>query len=100
MSKAHLLELFKEGFWWRVHPASLASLRTRHALAVPVKAAPILEGKAVIVPRPELPWQVEPEEQPMMMVPVAQVTMLEMRRMTEPEHEVAVPELQHQTALA
>ena len=60
---------------------------------------PIFEGKAAIVPRPELPWLVEPEEQPVM-TPVAEMTMLEMRRMTEPEDEVAVAELQHETALA
>jgi hypothetical protein len=52
------------------------------------------------VPRPELPWQVEPEEQTGMMVPVAEVTMLEMRHMMEPEHEVAIAEFEHQTALA
>jgi hypothetical protein len=34
-----------------------------------------------------------------MMVPVAEVTMLE-RHMAEPEHEVAVAKLEHQTALA
>ena len=33
------------------------------------------------------------------MVPVAEVTMFE-RHMTEPEHDVAVAELEHQTALA
>jgi hypothetical protein len=43
VSKAHRLELFKEGFWWRavVQPATLAAVRTRHALPVPVKATPI-----------------------------------------------------------
>jgi hypothetical protein len=60
----------------------------------------IFEGKAAIVPRPELPWLVEPEEQPVMMVPVAELMMLEMRHMAEPEHEVAVAEFEQQTALA
>jgi hypothetical protein len=60
---------------------------------------PILEGKAAIVPPPEPPWLIEPEEQAGMMVPVAEVTMFE-RHMTEPEHEVAIAELEHQTALA
>ena len=64
-----------------------------------MNATPIFEGKAAIVPRPEPPWLIEPEEQPAMMVPGAEVTMFE-RRMTEPEHEVAVAELEHQTALA
>ena len=53
-----------------------------------------------IVPPPELPSLVEPEEQPLVMAPVAEVTMLEMRRIAEPEHEVAVAELEHETALA
>jgi hypothetical protein len=57
---------------------------------------PIFKGKAAIVPRPEVPL-VEPEEQPVM-VPVAEVMMLEMRHMAEPEHEVA--ELEHETAPA
>jgi hypothetical protein len=61
---------------------------------------PIFEGKAAIVPRPELPWLVEPEEQPVMMVFVSEVTMLEMRHMTEPEQEVAVPKPEHTTTLA
>jgi hypothetical protein len=53
------------------------------------------------VPWPEPLWLVEPEEQPLvMMVLVAEVTMLEMRHMTEPEHEVAIAELEQQTALA
>ena len=101
VSKTHRLELFKEGFWRRavVQPASLAALETRYARAVPVKATPIFEGKAATVPRPELPWLVEPEEQTAVMVPVAEVTMFE-RHMTEPEHDVAVAELEHQTALA
>ena len=42
---------------------------------------PIFKGKAAIVPRPELPGLVEPEEQPVMMVPVAEVMMLEMRQL-------------------
>ena len=102
VSKAHLLELFKEGFWRRaaVLPATLAALRTRHALAVPMNAMPIFKGRATIVPRPEPPWLVKPEEQPVMMVPLAEVTMLETRHMIEPEHEVAIAELEHQTALA
>jgi hypothetical protein len=101
VSKTHLLELFKEGVSRRdvVQSATLA-LRTRHALAVPVKAMPIFEGKAAIVPRPEPPWLVKSEEQPVMMVPVAEVTMVEMRHMTEPEDEVAIAELEHETALA
>jgi hypothetical protein len=60
---------------------------------------PILEGKAAIVPPPEPPWLVEPEEQTGMMVRVAEVTMFE-RHITEPEHEVAIAELEHETALA
>jgi hypothetical protein len=64
-----------------------------------MKASPIFEGNAAIVPRPEPPWLIEPEEQRGMMVPVAEVTMFE-RHMTEPEHEVAIAELEHQTALA
>jgi hypothetical protein len=83
-----------------VQSATLAALWTRHALAVPWKFMPIFEGKAAIVPRPELPSLVEPEEQPVMMVPVAEVMMLEPRRMAEPEHDVAVAELEHETALA
>jgi hypothetical protein len=55
---------------------------------------PIFEGKAAM--RPELPWGVEPEEQRMIMLPAAELAMLEMRHMTEPEHKVAVAELQHQ----
>jgi hypothetical protein len=51
------------------------------------------------VPRPEPPWLIEPKEQTGMMVPVAEVTMFE-RHMTEPEHEVAIAKLEHQTALA
>ena len=60
--KAHLLELLKEGFWRRavVQPATLAALG--HGLAVRLKAMPIFEDKAAMVPRPELPWQVEPKE--------------------------------------
>ena len=59
-----------------------------------VEAMPICEGKAAIVPPPEPPWLVEPEEQPINMTPAAEVTVLEMRHMTEPEHQVAVAELQ------
>jgi hypothetical protein len=65
-----------------------------------MKATPIFEGKAAFVPRPEPPWLVEPEEQTGMIVPVTEVTMLEMRHMAEPEHEIAVAEPEHQTALA
>jgi hypothetical protein len=64
-----------------------------------MNATPIFKGKAAIVPRPEPTWLIEPEEQTGMMVPVAEVTMFE-RHMTEPEHEVASAELEHQTALA
>jgi hypothetical protein len=45
-----------------------------------LNAMPIFEGKAAIVPRPEPPWLIEPEEQPVMMLPVAEVTMLETAR--------------------
>jgi hypothetical protein len=65
-------------------------------LAVRLKAMPIFEGKAAIVPTPEPPWLVEAEVEPIMMIPAAEVAMLEMRHMTEPEHDVAVAELQHQ----
>jgi hypothetical protein len=61
---------------------------------------PIFEGKAAIVPRPEPPWLVKPEEQPLVTMPVAEVTMLEMRHMAEPQHEIPVAELEHETALA
>jgi hypothetical protein len=64
-------------------------------VAVPGKFTTISEPKAAIEPRPELPWLVEPEEQLVMMVPAAEVTMLETRHMTEPEHDIAVAELQH-----
>ena len=63
-----------------------------------MNATPIFKGEATIVPEP--PWLVEAEEQPVMMVPVAEVAMLEMRHMAEPEHDIAVAELEHQTALA
>jgi hypothetical protein len=63
-----------------------------------MNAMPIFEGRATIVPRPEPPWLIEPEEQTGMMVPVTEVTMFESH--TEPEHEVAVAELKHETALA
>ena len=63
-----------------------------------MNATPIFKGRATIVPRPDVPL-VEPEEQPVVMVPVAEVTMLE-RHMAEPQHEVAVAKLEHQTALA
>jgi hypothetical protein len=66
---------------------------------VPGTLTPILKGKAAIVSRPEPPWLIEPEEQPAMVVPVAELTMFE-RHVTEPEQEVAVAELEHQTALA
>jgi hypothetical protein len=51
----------------------------------------ISKGEIAILPRPELPWLVEPEEQTAM-VPVAEMTMLE-RHMAEPEHEVALAEV-------
>jgi hypothetical protein len=73
-------------------------LRARHALALPLKARPIFEGKLAIMPQPEVPL-VEPEEQAVMMVPVAEVTMFE-RHMTESEHEVAIAEFEHQPGLA
>jgi hypothetical protein len=98
MSEAHLLELSEKGFWRRT-AVQFTTLRIRHALAVPMNATPIFEGKATVVPPPEPPWLIEPEEQTGMMVPVAEVTMFE-RHMTEPEHEVAIAELEHQTALA
>jgi hypothetical protein len=102
ISKAHLLELSEQGFWRcvAVQPATFAPLCTRHARGRPGKLTPISPCKAGIVPRPEPPWLIEPEEQTRMMVPVAEVTTLEMRHMTEPEHEVAIAELEHQTALA
>jgi hypothetical protein len=55
---------------------------------------------ASLVPRLEPPWLVEPEEQPLVMMPLAEVARLEMRHVTQPEHEVAVAELEHETALA
>jgi hypothetical protein len=61
---------------------------------------PIFEGKAAIVPRPEPLWLVELEEQPAMIVPMAEVMMLEMRQMAEPEHEFAVAELEDEAAVA
>ena len=82
-----------------MQPTRLAALRARHALALPLKARPIFEGKLAMVPRPEPPWLIEPEEQTGMMVPVAEVTMFEWH-MTEPEHGGAVAELEHETALA
>jgi hypothetical protein len=100
VSKPHLLELLEYGFWrWATaQSATLTALQTRHALAVLMNATPILEGKAVIVPPPEPPWLFEPEEQAGMMVPAAEVTMFE-RHMTEPEHDITIAELEHQTAL-
>jgi len=82
-----------------MHSTSLATLRTRHALALPLKAKPISEGKLVIVPWPEPRWLVEPEEQPVLLVPVAELTVLEMPHVPEPEHDVAVGKLQHQPGL-
>jgi hypothetical protein len=64
-----------------------------------VKATAIFDGEVAIVPRPELPWRLEPEEQTAMMTRVAEVTVLE-RHVAEPEHDVAVAELEHQPALA
>ena len=51
----------------------------------------ISEGETAIVPRPELPWLIEEQTG---MMPVAEVTMSE-RHVTEPEHEVAVAELEY-----
>ena len=65
-----------------------------------MNATPIFEGKAAIVPTPETPWLVEAEVEPIMMMPAAEVAMLEMRHVTQPEHEIAVAELEHETALA
>jgi hypothetical protein len=98
VSKAHLLELFKEGFWRRagVQSTTLAALRARHALAVRVRSMPMFEGKVAIVPGPEPRWLVEPEENRVMIVPAAEVTVLEMRHMTEAEHKIATAKLQHQ----
>ena len=53
-----------------------------------------------MVPRSEVPWLVEPQEQTAMMVPVAEVMMLETWDVAEPEHEVAIAELEQKTALA
>jgi hypothetical protein len=64
-----------------------------------MKATPILEGKATIVPPPEPLCPIEPKEQTGMTVPMAEVTMFE-RHMTESEHDVALAELEHQPALA
>jgi hypothetical protein len=64
-----------------------------------MNATPIFKGRATIVPGPEPPWLIEPEEQPVMMVPAAELTMLE-RRMAEPEHDIAIAKFEHQTALA
>jgi hypothetical protein len=102
VSKAHLLELFKESFWRcvAVQSTTLAALRAPHAVALPLKARPIFEGKLAMVPRPEPPWLIEPEEQTGMMVPVAEVAMFKRHHMTEPEHDVAVAKLEHETALA
>jgi hypothetical protein len=83
-----------------VKSVTLPALSTRNALAVSGKLTPILPGKAAVVPRPELPWLAKPEEQPAVMALATKMMMLKMRHMTEPEHEVAVAELEHQTALA
>jgi hypothetical protein len=66
VSKTHLLELSKEGLWRgaTLQPATLADLRTRHALAVRVKAMPIFEAKAAIMPWPELPGWSNPKNIP------------------------------------
>jgi hypothetical protein len=103
VSKAHLLELSEEGFWRHaaVQPATLAAFRTRLALAeVLRKLVPIIEYKAAIVPRSEVPWLVESEEQPVMTVPVAKALVLEIRRVAELEHNVPVAEHKHETAVA
>src|SRR5688572_1726880 len=67
---------------------------------MPLKAAPIFEGKAAMVRRPELPSLFEPEEEPLMMVLMAEMMMLQMRHMTESEHQIAVGELERETATA
>jgi hypothetical protein len=101
VSKTHLLELSKEGFWRGavLQPATSAALRPRHALTERVNAARIFEGEAAIVPRPERPCRLEPEEQIAKLTRVAEMTVLE-RHVAEPEHDVAVAELEHQPALA
>jgi hypothetical protein len=66
---------------------------------VRVRTTPIFEGKAA-VPRPELPWQAGPQEEPLMMALPAEVMTLETRLLTRLEHEGPVVELEHETALA
>jgi hypothetical protein len=41
---------------------------------------------ASLVPRLEPPWLVEPEEQPLVMMPLAEVATLEMRHVTQPDN--------------
>jgi hypothetical protein len=96
--KPHRLELLEEGFWRRAvgQASPVAALETRYAPAMAWILMPIFEVKAAIGPRPELPWQVQPEEERVMMALVAEVTVLEMRHIAEPEHEVAVAELEYQ----
>ena len=65
-----------------------------------MKMAPIFEGKVAMRPPPELPWLVEPEERPLTTMLMAEVTVLETRHIAEPEHDVNVAELEHETALA
>jgi hypothetical protein len=103
VSKAHLLELSKEGFWRcaALQRVTLAAMRTRHALAERVNGTPIFKGKAAIVPRPEPPRAIKPEEHLAVMVCLAaKVMVLKMRHMAERDHDVAVAELEHEPALA
>jgi hypothetical protein len=81
--KTHQLELFKERLLRRtaVQPATLTALLSRSSV------------DAAIVPRPELPWQAEPEVQPVVTVPANEVRIRKMRRMSEPQHEIAGAEL-------
>jgi hypothetical protein len=65
-----------------------------------MKMAPIFEGKVAMGPPPELLWLVEPEERPLTTMLMAEVTVLETRHIAEPEHDVNVAELEHETALA
>jgi hypothetical protein len=64
-----------------------------------MKMAPIFEGQVAMGP-PELPWLVEPEERPLTTMLMAGVTVLETRHIAEPEHDLNVAELEHETALA
>ncbi len=61
---------------------------------------PISEGKVPVVPRPKRARLTEPEERPLMLMPVAEVIRLEKRLVPEPEQKGAVAELQHEAALS